>query len=49
MFRNFDGALKRAGFTIDYEDTPSTITAHKGDTWYMLDNKGTSSTRRSSL
>jgi OmpA-OmpF porin, OOP family len=41
VFRNFDGALKRAGFTIDYEDTPSTITAHKGDTWYMLENKGT--------
>ena len=23
-----------------YEDSPNTITAHKGDTWYMLENKG---------
>ena len=41
VFRNFDTALKRAGFTIDYEDTPNTITAHKGMTWVMIENKGT--------
>ena len=41
VFRNFDTALKTAGFTIDYEESPATITAHKGDTWYMLENKGT--------
>jgi len=40
VFRNFENALKQGGFTIVYEDSPSTITAHKGDTWYMLDNKG---------
>jgi OOP family OmpA-OmpF porin len=41
VFRNFDTALKRAGFTIDYEDSPNTITAHKGATWLMIENKGT--------
>jgi outer membrane protein OmpA-like peptidoglycan-associated protein len=40
VFRNFETALKRAGFTIDYEDSPGTITAHKGNTWYMLENAG---------
>ena len=40
VFRNFETALKKAGFTIDFEDSPGTITAHKGKTWYMLDNKG---------
>jgi OmpA-OmpF porin, OOP family len=40
VFRNFEAALKKAGFTLDYEDSPRTITAHKGDTWYMLENSG---------
>ena len=41
VFRNFETALKTAGFTIDYEQSPNIITAHKGSAWYMLDNKGT--------
>ena len=41
VFRNFETALKKAGFTIDYEQSPGEITAHKGSTWYYLDNKGT--------
>lgn len=41
VFRNFETALKQAGFTVVYEDSPGIITAHKGGTWYMLDNKGT--------
>ena len=41
VFRNFETALKRAGFTIDFENNPDIITAHKGNTWYNLDNKGT--------
>ena len=41
VFRNFDTALKTAGFTIDYEQSPNIITAHKGNAWYTLDNKGT--------
>lgn len=41
VFRNFEAALKTAGFAIDYEESPNIITAHKGSTWYMLDNKGT--------
>jgi outer membrane protein OmpA-like peptidoglycan-associated protein len=41
VFRNFETALKKAGFTIDFEESPGTITAHKGPLWYQLDNKGT--------
>src|SRR5947209_3399876 len=40
VFRNFETAIRRAGFTIDWSEAPSNITAHKGDTWYLLDNKG---------
>lgn len=40
VFRNIETALKRAGFTLDYELSPGMITAHKGKTWYGLDNKG---------
>ena len=40
VFRNFETALKKAGFTLDYEESPGTITAHKGKTWYMLENSG---------
>ena len=40
VFRNIETALKKAGFTIDYEQSPGEITAHKGATWYYLDNKG---------
>ena len=41
VFRNFENALKQASFTLVYEDSPGIITAHKGGTWYLLDNKGT--------
>lgn len=41
VFRNFQTALKAAGSTVDYESSPDVLTAHKGATWYMLDNKGT--------
>jgi OmpA-OmpF porin, OOP family len=40
VFRNFETALKKAGFTIDFEESPGTITAHKGSTWYLLQNSG---------
>lgn len=40
VFRNFETALKQGGFSIVYEDSPEIITAHKGNTWYMLENKG---------
>jgi OOP family OmpA-OmpF porin len=40
VFRNIEAALKQAGFSIDHVDTPGTITAHKGNTWYLLDNRG---------
>jgi len=40
VFRNFETALKQAGMKIVYEDSPGTITANKGDTWYWLQNYG---------
>lgn len=40
IFRNFETALKNAGFTLDYELSPAEITAHKGDTWFQLSNRG---------
>ena len=40
VYRNFDNALKAGGFTVDYEDSPNTITAHKGATWLMIESKG---------
>ena len=40
VFRNFETALKQGGFTIVYEDPTEYITARKGSTWYLLDNKG---------
>jgi outer membrane protein OmpA-like peptidoglycan-associated protein len=40
VFRNFETALKQAGMKIVYEDSPGTITANKGDTWYSLQNSG---------
>ena len=40
VFRNFQTALKNAGFSIDYANSPGEIVAHKGATWIYLDNKG---------
>jgi len=40
VFRNFETALKQAGMKIVYEESPGTITANKGDTWYWLQNSG---------
>jgi len=40
VFRNFETALRKGGFTIDWSESPNLITAHKGSTWYSLDNKG---------
>jgi outer membrane protein OmpA-like peptidoglycan-associated protein len=40
VFRNFQTALKNAGFFIDYANSPGEIVAHKGATWIYLDNKG---------
>ena len=40
VFRNFQTALKNAGFAIDFTISPSQIVAHKGDTWIFIDNRG---------
>jgi len=40
VIRNIQNALKQAGFTIDYVDSPVTLTAHKANVWYGLDNRG---------
>jgi OmpA-OmpF porin, OOP family len=41
VFRNFETALKQAGFTIVFQASPGAITARKGSTWYWLQNSGT--------
>jgi OmpA-OmpF porin, OOP family len=41
VFRNFDVALKGAGYTMMYEESPASITARKGETWYNLQTSGT--------
>ena len=40
VFRNFQTALKNAGFAIEYANLPGEIVAHKGSTWIYIDNKG---------
>jgi outer membrane protein OmpA-like peptidoglycan-associated protein len=40
VFRNIKNALKQAGFQMDYENEPEQLTAHKGNAWYTLENKG---------
>lgn len=41
VFRNFQTAIKNAGFTIDFTSSPGQIVAHKGVTWIFIDNRGT--------
>src|SRR5213082_1449632 len=41
VFRNFENALKTAGFTVDYASSPGQLLAHKGNTWIFIDNRGT--------
>lgn len=42
VFRNFETALRRAGWTIDWSDTPGVgqIIAHKGGTWCVIEVNG---------
>ena len=40
VFRNFETALRRAGWTIDWSESPGRITAHKAGTWYILEENG---------
>jgi len=40
VFRNFQTAIKNAGFTIDFTLSPSQIVGHKGATWIFIDNRG---------
>ena len=41
VFRNLQNALRQGGFKIDYTESPRLITAHKGNTWYKVENSGT--------
>ena len=41
VYRNIQNALRTAGFVVVYEQSPLVLTAHKGNVWYMLENKGT--------
>jgi outer membrane protein OmpA-like peptidoglycan-associated protein len=38
VFRNFQNAIKAAGLMIDYSSEPNELVAHKGNTWYWLEN-----------
>lgn len=40
VFRNFQTAITKAGFTIDYTESPRTIVAHKGNTWMKIESSG---------
>ena len=40
VFQSIKGALRQAGFQIDYEDDPERLTARKGSIWYSLENRG---------
>lgn len=40
VFRNFQNALKAAGITIDYADSPNDLVGHKGNTWIRIESKG---------
>ena len=33
LFRNVETALKTGGFTVDFENSPDSLTAHHGTTW----------------
>jgi len=41
VFRNFQTALKAAGFVIDYANSPEQLVGHKGSTWIFIENRGT--------
>jgi len=41
VYRNFLTALKNAGMTIDYANSPDQLVAHKGATWVFIESKGT--------
>ena len=36
LFRNIETALKMGGFIVDFENSPYSITAHHGTTWYYF-------------
>lgn len=38
VFRNIQNAIKAAGLTIDYSSEPNELVAHKGSTWYWMEN-----------
>ncbi|HET6142083.1 MAG TPA: OmpA family protein [Candidatus Acidoferrales bacterium] len=40
VFRNVETALKKGGFIIDYSNPTGLITAHKGNTWFNMQNSG---------
>jgi OmpA-OmpF porin, OOP family len=41
LFRNFENALRQSGFTIDFEDKPERITAHKSNAWLFIYDRDT--------
>lgn len=41
VYRNFQTAIRNAGFTIDFANSPEQLVGHKGATWIFIDNRGT--------
>jgi OmpA-OmpF porin, OOP family len=41
VFRNLETALRTGGFQVVFERSPEYITARKGKTWLVIDNRGT--------
>jgi outer membrane protein OmpA-like peptidoglycan-associated protein len=40
VYRNFETAIAKAGYTFDYKNPPSEFVAHKGSTWIHIESKG---------
>jgi outer membrane protein OmpA-like peptidoglycan-associated protein len=41
VFRNMENALRTGGFQVVFERSPEYIAARKGNTWLVIDNRGT--------
>jgi len=40
LYRNFETAIAKAGYTFDYKNPPSEFVAHKGSSWIHIESKG---------
>lgn len=40
VYQAIKDSLAKAGFQIDFEAEPERLTAHRGNTWYSVENRG---------